>query len=379
MPWTPKGGDQSPWGSGNGNNSNPWGQPSGGGGRPSPDMGEMLRKGWEQFRRRRSLPPINGLQGLKYLGLAVAALWLGTGIYQVQTDEQGVVLRFGKWTNTTDPGLHYHLPYPIEAVLLPKVTRVSQIQLGYRSGDRFDRNGHREVPEESRMLTGDENIVEANFAVFWRIKDAGKYLFSVRDPETTVKITVESVMRNVVARNPIQAVLSDKRDQIAQEATVELQQVLDLYDAGIFIQEVQLQKVDPPAAVIDAFNDVQRARADQERLRNEAEAYHNDIVPRARGDALRMVQDAEAYKEQVVDLAQGEAKRFTSVLGAYRLAQDVTARRMYVESMEEVLRNATKIVIDPAATRNGQGLMPYLPLEAAKRPAPPATPTGAAK
>ena len=367
MPWTPNGGGNSPWGNGNGNNKGPWGTPPGGGGsRPPPNIEDLLRKGWNQFRRNKSLPPLNGLGSLKYLGLAVIALWLGTGIYQVQTDEQGVVLRFGKWTDTTDSGLHYHMPYPIETVLLPKVTRVSQIQLGYRSGDHFERNGHREVPEESRMLTGDENIVEANFAVFWRIKDAGKFLFSVRDPETTVKVAVESVMRNVVARNPIQAVLSDKRDQIAQEATVELQQVLDSYDAGIFVQEVQLQKVDPPAAVIDAFNDVQRARADQERLRNEAEAYHNDIVPRARGDALRMVQDAEAYKEQVVDLAQGEAKRFSSVLGAYRLAQDVTSRRMYLESMEEVLKGATKIVVDPSATRSGQGVLPYLPLEAAK-------------
>jgi membrane protease subunit HflK len=287
-------------------------------------------------------------------------------------------MRFGRWNDTTDPGLHYHMPFPIETVLLPKVTRVSQIQLGYRLGDRTERTNHREVPEESRMLTGDENIVEANFAVFWRIKDAGKFLFEVRDPEGTVKVAVESVMRNVVARNTIQAVLSDKREQIAMEATTELQQVLDSYDAGIFIQEVQLQKVDPPAAVIDAFNDVQRAKADQERLRNEAEAYRNDIVPRARGDAQRMIQDAEAYKEQVVDLAEGEAKRFSSVLSAYRLAQDVTARRMYVETMEEIVKTANKVVIDPAASKNGQGVLPYLPLpEIGKKPVP--TQNGGAK
>ena len=375
MPWSPKGGDNGPWGSGSGNN-NPWGNRPGGGPQP-PDIAEMLRKYWDRFRRNRKLPPA-GFQGLKRW-CCRPGLWLATGLYLVQTDEQGVVLRFGKWTDTTDPGLHYHLPYPIETVLLPKVTRVSQIQLGYRSGDRVDHNGHREVPEESRMLTGDENIVEANFAVFWRIKDAGKFLFSVRDPESTVKVAVESVMRNVVARNPIQAVLSEKRDQIAQEATVELQQVLDSYDAGVFIQEVQLQKVDPPAAVIDAFNDVQRAKADQERLRNEAEAYHNDIVPRARGDALRLVQDAEAYKEQVVDLAQGEAKRFTSILDAYRMAQDVTARRLYLETMEQILKTATKIVVDPSATRNGQGVLPYLPLPDAGKKAAPAQSSGDAK
>jgi len=379
MPWNPKGGDNSPWGNGNGNN-NPWGGGrSGGGGQQPPDIGDLLRKGWDRFGKGRKPPQFDGAQGLKLLALTALVIWLATGIYQVQTDEQGVVMRFGKWTDTTDPGLHYHVPYPIETVLLPKVTRVSQIQLGYRAGERSDRTGHREVPEESRMLTGDENIVEANFAVFWRIKDAGKFLFSVRDPESTVKIAVESVMRNVVARNTIQSVLSDKRDQIAQEATIELQQVLDSYDAGIFIQEVQLQKVDPPAAVIDAFNDVQRARADQERLRNEAEAYHNDIVPRARGDALRLVQDAEAYKEQVVDLAQGEAKRFTSVLGAYRMAQDVTSRRLYVETMEEVMKNATKIVVDPSASRNGQGVLPYLPLPDAAKKAAPAQTSGASK
>ena len=369
MPWTPGGGGNSPWG--NGNNSNPWGgAPGNGPNRPPPDVADMLRKGWNDWRRKGGIPPVNGRNTLKMAALAVLGLWLGTGIYLVQTDEQGVVMRFGKWTDTTEPGLHYHLPYPIETVLLPKVTRVSQIQLGYRSSERFDHGAHHDVPDENRMLTGDENIVEANFAVFWRIKDAGKYLFSVRDPEGTVKVAVESVMRNVVARNTIQAVLSDKRDQIAQEATGELQQVLDSYDSGIQVQEVQLQKVDPPAAVIDAFNDVQRARADQERLRNEAEAYRNDIVPRARGDALRMVQDAEAYKEQVVDLAQGEAKRFASVLGAYRLAQDVTARRMYLETMEEILHSATKIVVDPNASRNNQGVLPYLPLDPAKHAAP---------
>jgi len=374
MPWTPNDGDNNRWDGGKSNN--PWGggRPGGGGGSFQPDLGEMLRKAWGRYKVRHPKSPLNGFQGVKILAAICVALWLATGIYLVQTDEQGVVMRFGKWTDTTDSGLHYHLPYPIETILLPKVTRVSQIQLGYRTADRVDHSGHREVPEESRMLTGDENIVEANFAVFWRIKDAGKYLFSVRDPEGTVKVAVESVMRNVVARNPIQAVLSDKRDQIAQEATLELQQVLDSYDAGIFIQEVQLQKVDPPSAVIDAFNDVQRARADQERLRNEAEAYRNDIIPRARGDSQRLVQEAEAYKEQVLDLAQGEAKRFDSVLSAYRVAQDVTARRMYVETMEEIIKTANKIVIDPAASKNGQGVLPYLPLPDMGKKAPPSPP-----
>lgn len=368
MPWNPQGGGGGPWG-GNGNGGNPWGRGPGGG-QPSPDLEEMIRRGQEALRR---LLPGGAPAGSGALAIAVALAalaWLATGIYQVKNNEQGVVMRFGKWVDTTDPGLHYHLPYPIETVALPRVTDVNQIQLGFRSGDRIERNGRADVPEESRMLTGDENIVEANFAVFWKIKDAGQYLFNVRDPEGTVKVAAESSMREVIGRNPIQAALSDKREQIAEQAKENLQRLLDDYGAGILITQVQLQKVDPPAAVIDAFNDVQRARADQERLRNEAEAYRNDILPRARGDAERIVQDAEAYKEQVVDLAQGEAQRFTEILASYKQAPDITQRRLYLDTMEEILKNATKIVIDPTATKGGQGVVPYLPLpELGKKPA----------
>jgi len=216
------------------------------------------------------------------------------------------------------------------------------------------------------MLTGDENIVEADAAVFWRIKDAGKFLFNVRAPEATVKVAAESSLREVIGRNPIQAALSDKREQIAIQAQEELQKLLDAYGAGIHVQQVQLQKVDPPGAVIDAFNDVQRARADQERARNEAEAYRNDIIPRARGEVERIIQEAQAYREQVVDLAQGDAKRFLALLGAYKQAEDVTARRLYIETMEEVLKNATKIIIDPSG-KGGQSVVPYLPLPEIKK------------
>ena len=369
MPWTPQGGGEGPWGSGNGG---PWGRGpnGGGGGAPGPDFEEIIRRGQEKLRRALPRHRLAGGGGLGLIALAAAGLWLATGIYQVRPDEQGVVLRLGKWVDTTEPGLHYHLPYPVETVLLPRVTAVNQLQLGFRA-DRFERAGRREVPEESRMLTGDENIVEASFAVFWQIKDAGQFLFNVRDPENTVKMAAESAMREVIGRNPIQLALSEGREKIATQAQDELQKLLDSYGAGIAIKQVQLQKVDPPAAVIDAFNDVQRARADQERLRNEAEAYRNDIIPRARGDAQRVVQDAEAYKEQVVDLAQGEAKRFTDVLAAYRQAEDVTARRLYLDAMEDILKGATKIIIDPAA-KGGQGVVPYLPLpELGKKPATP--------
>jgi len=355
MPWNPQGGGGGPWGGG-GNGGGPWGRGPGGGPQ-GPDFEEIIRRGQERLRRAMPRHGFGGGQGIAILAALALALWLGTGIYRVNPEEQGVVLRFGKWIDTTEPGLHYHLPYPIETVLLPKVTKVNQLQLGFRT----ERVGRGEVPEESRMLTGDENIVEANFSVFWRIKDAGQYLFSVRDPEGTVKVAAESAMREIVGRNPIMAVLSDKREKIAEEAMVELQGLLDAYGAGVHVTRVQLQRADPPGTVIDAFNDVQRAKADQERARNEAEAYRNDIIPRARGDAERIIQDAEAYKEQVLDLAQGEAKRFTSVLSAYKLAPDVTARRLYLDAMEEILKVATKIIIDPNANR-GQGVQPYLPL-----------------
>lgn len=368
MPWNSGGnGGGGPWGGGGGGNNGggpwgngPWGRGSGGGGNNNgPDIEDLIRR--SQDKLRKAMPGGGGL-GAKGVGLLVAlavAGWAATGIYRVQPDQQGVVLRFGEWTDTTEPGLRYHLPYPIETVLLPQVTKINQLQLGFRAaGDsRFDRNSGRDVPEESRMLTGDENIVEADFTVFWQIKDAGKYLFNIRDPEGTVKVAAESAMRDMIGRNPIQAALSDKREPIAAAAKVELQRLLDSYDAGILITQVQLQKVEPPSAVIDAFNDVQRARADQERARNEAEAYRNDIIPRARGEAEKMVQDAEAYKEQVLNKAQGETKRFLALYEAWKQAPQVTEDRLYMETMDQVLKDTPKIIMD-----SGKGAVPYLPL-----------------
>lgn len=373
MPWNSGGnGGGGPWGGGGGNNGGPWGGGGGGGGGGpwgrgpggnGPDIEDILRK--SQDKLRRAMPGGGGNLGVKGIGLLVAlaiAGWAATGIYRVQPDQQGVVLRFGKWVDTTEPGLRYHLPYPVETVLLPQVTKINQLQLGFRSaGDsRLDRNTGRDVPEESRMLTGDENIVEADFTVFWQIKDAGKYLFNIRDPEGTVKMAAESAMRDMIGRNPIQAALSDKRQPIADAARTELQRLLDSYDAGILITQMQLQKVEPPSAVIDAFNDVQRARADQERARNESEAYRNDIIPRARGEAEKMVQDAEAYKEQVLNKAQGETKRFLALYEAWKQAPQVTEDRLYMETMEQVLKDAPKIILDNSG--KGQGAVPYLPL-----------------
>jgi membrane protease subunit HflK len=278
----------------------------------------------------------------------VLVAWAATSVYKVQPDEQGVVLRFGKWVDTAEPGLHFHLPYPIETVLFPKVTQINQVQLGAAGRER-------------QMLTGDENIVEADCAVFWKIRDAGQFLFRVNAPEAAVKIAAEGALREVISRTPIQAAMSDKRAQIADETRVLLQSLLDSEQAGIQITQVQLQRVEPPLAVIDAFNDVQRARADQERSRNEAQAYANDILPRARGEAERIRQDAEAYKTQVVDLAEGEANAFLSLYGSYQSAKDVTAWRLYLESVDEMLKKATKVIVDTSG-KGVSSVVPYMPV-----------------
>ncbi|MBK5550187.1 FtsH protease activity modulator HflK [Pseudomonas sp. TH03] len=306
-----------------------------------------------------------GGRGLALIGGLILLAWISSGIYKVQPDEQGIVLRFGRWQQTAESGLHYHLPFPVETVLLPKITQVNQLQLGSGSSTQGSAsNGAR----DKQMLTGDENIVEADCTVFWRIKDARLYLFKISDPERSVKLAAESALREVIGRTPIQAVMSDKRAQIADETRDLLQQLLDREQAGILITQVQLQRVDPPPQVIDAFNDVQRARADQERSRNEAEAYANDIIPRARGDASRITQEAEAYQAQVGNLAEGEAKRFLSVYNSYVQSKDVTAWRLYMESMDEVLKKASKVIIDSSG-KGMSGVVPYLPLNDAGKSA----------
>ena len=283
-------------------------------------------------------------------------LWVNTGIYKVQPDEQGVVLQFGKYAETVDPGLHYHWPYPIETVLLPKVTQVNQLQLGIpRTGIAVSN----EDSHERQMLTGDENIVEAECAVFWKIKDSKQFLFKVKDPEVAVRITAESALREVIGRTPIQAAMSDKRQQIADETRDLMQTLLDHEDAGIVVLQVQLQRVDPPAAVIDAFNDVQRARADQERARNDADSYANDMLPRARGEASKITQEAEAYKERAVKLADGDAQGFLSVYNSYIKSKDVTAWRLYMESTDELLRKAARVIVDTTG-KGSSSVMPYL-------------------
>jgi membrane protease subunit HflK len=299
------------------------------------------------------------------LGLAVVALWLASGIYRVEPDEQGVVLRFGAFNRTTLPGLNYHLPWPVESAQTPAVTRINRIEIGYRSSAPQNAN---DVPEESLMLTGDENIIDINFAVFWKISNAVDYLFNTRSPDVIVKAVAESSMREVIGRTPIQPALTELRGQIATDVQRQTQQVLDNYKAGVEITGVQLQGVNPPAEVVESFVDVQRANTDAERVRNEAQAYANDIVPRARGQAAAVVAEAQGAKLASIAQANGQTQRFLSVLAAYQQAKDVTLRRMYIETMQDILTRSPALIVDDKL----KGLVPFLPLNPPNAPPPPA-------
>ena len=350
-----------------GRGGSPWGTPPGGGngsgkGPTPPDIDALIRD--IQSKINRFLPG-GSSSGGKPIGLILiilAFVWLASGLYRVGPDEQGVVLRFGKFVKTTQPGLHYHIPLPVETVQTPKVTKVNRIDIGFRSerDSGFSQGGGvADVPQESLMLTGDENIVNIDFSVFWVIKDAGKFLFEIQDPEGTVKAAAETAMREVIAKSKIQPVLTEGRAQIEIETQEIIQSILDEYNSGIQITQVQTQKADPPDQVIDAFRDVQAARADMERSKNEAEAYANDVIPRARGEAAKIMQAAEAYKQKVVAQAEGEASRFISIYNEYAKAKEVTQERMYLETMEKVLADIDKVIIEKNA---GSGVVPYLPL-----------------
>ncbi len=365
------GGDRGPWGGGRGggNGQGPSGPPRGPRGTP-PNLEELLRR--SQDRLRRAFPGGFGTStGIAVVLVIIVGLWAASGVYRVLPDELGVVLRFGAYNRTTPPGLGYHLPTPFESVLKPSVTRINRTEIGFRSSEAATRAGtSRDLPQEALMLTGDENIVDINFTVFWIIKEAQSYLFNIRNPEGTVKSAAESAMREVVGQTPIAQALAEGRGKIEADTEHLLQGILDAYGAGIQVTQVQLAKVDPPAPVIESFRDVQRALADKERLRNEAEAYRNDIIPRARGDAVRIRQEAEAYRAEIVARSTGDADRFSAVYRAYKVAQDVTIQRLYLETMEEILKNSNKIIIDKAA--EGQsGVLPYLPLPNLLGTAPP--------
>jgi membrane protease subunit HflK len=354
MPWSNQSG-----GGRKGGGGGPWGQgPSGP--HQQPDLEELLKR--SQDRLKQVMPGGTGVpSSLLFLGAVVLAAVVAffAFTFTVRPDELGVVMRFGKVDRQEAPGLHFRLPYPIEEVRLPKVTRQNIIEIGMRTA-LGGRSGSRDVPEESLMLTGDENIVDVDFVVYWRIKDAQKYLFNIQNPDTTVKEVAESAMREVVGQSNIAPILTEARQKTEQGVQKLMQEVLDNYGAGIRVDQVQLQKVDPPAQVIDAFRDVQAARADNERLQNEAFAYAKKIVPEARGEAERILQGAIGYQQQTVAEANGQTARFLKVYEEYKKAPDVTRKRMYLETMERVLGGADKIIIDGKAS---QGIVPFLPLD----------------
>ena len=352
---------ESPWGAPTPNKNNK--QP----GSNNPDDMEDLAKKFQDglknmFGGSSKTPDVKKPITLFIIG--AIAVWALSGFYRVDADEQGVVLRFGKYTNMTQPGLNYHLPFPIESVMTPKVSRVNRIDVGFRSSNEGSRGTIGDIKEESAMLTGDENIVDINYSVFWVIKDASKYLFNIQDPIGTIKVVAETAMREVIARKKIQTILTQGRAEIEIEVQKIMQQILDSYNSGVDITQVQAQKSDPPAQVIDSFRDVQAAKADKERAQNEAEAYANDVIPRARGEAAKIVQEAEGYKKEVVAQAEGEASRFIAIYNEYAKAKTVTQERMYLETMEKVLSGVNKIIIDK---QSGSGVVPYLSLPELKK------------
>ena len=339
--------------------NNPWGSQGGGNGRgQGPDMDNVIRDLQNKFKG--FLPgSFFGKLGPVVIIVALVLIWLATGFYRVLPDEQGVVLQFGKYIKTTQPGLNYHIPYPVERVLTPKVTKVNRVEIGYRQSPDNRTTQIRDVPEESLMLTGDENIVDIDFSVFWIINDAGKFLFNVQVPELTIKSAAETSMREVIGQSKIQSIFTEGRTEIEDKTRVLIQSILDDYETGVTITQVQTQKADPPGEVIDSFRDVQAARADLERQRNEAEAYANDIIPRARGEAEQILQSAEGYKQKVIADSEGKAARFLSIQSEYAKAPVVTKQRIFYETMESVFGDMDKIIID---NDSGQGVLPYLPL-----------------
>lgn len=356
-PWGPVGGK--PDESRKTENGNPWtnkdNNPSGPPNNafvPPPEFEEMLKKLREWLK---PLKPRGHAHALFLIAVGAVAIWLASGIYQVATNQVGVVMRFGAFNRIEQPGLRYHLPSPIEDVLLPIVTSQNEIQIGFRRVGR-DAGDSRSFAEESMMLTQDENIINVEFTVFWRISDVTKFLFEIRDPGLTIKMAAESAMREVIGQNKLQFALTDGRNQIAEEARIRLQALMDEYNLGIIVTQINLQTVSVPDEVKAAFQDVVNARLDQERFQNQAMAHANKVIPEAKGQAAQSIQQAMGYRDQKVAVAKGEADRFKEVLMAYNMSKDVTAKRLYLETMESILENAKKIIMSKS------GGVPYLPL-----------------
>ncbi len=345
MPWSDQSGGGGGWKSGGGG---PWGQGPQGGNQP-PDLEELLKR--SQDRLKQAMPGSGGSN--RYIFLLILAglvlFWAVQSFYTVDPDEEGVVLRFGEYSRTTRPGFHFII-WPIETVETPKVQRENQLNFTGTANERST---------EGLMLAGDQNIVDIQFTVLWKIANAQKFLFNVRNQERLVRVVAESAMREIVGRTPAEDIRTKGRLD-AQEAVKSLiQSTLDTYDSGIRINAVNLEKADPPSAVIDAFEEVQRAEQNQNKLIREAEQYRNKLLGQAQGQAAKIVEDAKAYKAKVTAEAQGEAQRFISVYEEYAKAKAVTRKRLFLETLESVLSNSNKVIIEPGG---GSGVVPYLPL-----------------
>lgn len=379
MPWSNQGGGSGGGGGrkGSGNGGGPWGQGGGGGGgNQPPDLDEILRRGQDRMKRvmrggggggGAAGGGIDGGVPKPFIFLLAMLLLAGVAFYgffyRVNPDEQGIVLRFGKFHRWEGPGLHARWPYPIEEVSLPKVTQQRTIEVGTRSGAVGTDN--------SLMLTGDGSVIDVRFVVFWRIsaeKDAAtgqtgveQYLFNIAQPEITVREVAESAMREVVGQSPLQPLLTAGRQKAQGDVQKLMQHILDFYKAGIKIDQVQLKEVDPPAQVIAAFRDVAAAGQDRERFIKEAQTYADQILPRAKGDADRILAGAEGYRDQTVAEATGQASRFLKVYDEYKKAPEVTRGRLFLEMQERVLSGTEKIILDQKS--GSQGVVPFLPLD----------------
>lgn len=353
------------------------GAPKPGGPKKGPDFEQWLRDNHSKMKG--SFGNDSKRLALALFG-AVLLLWVASGVYRVNSDELGVVMRFGKYHRTTTPGLNYRLPFPVETVIIPSVTTINKVEIGYNGAppenptvrmknEAFQRGVAQVAPPEGQMLTGDRNIIDIDFEVQWKIDASApeKFLFNMRDPSTSVKAAAESAMREVIGRSNLDDILTSAQTQIAEDTKSIMQKMFDEYDAGIEIIAVNLSRPDVPQPVIDEFQDVKRAEQDKQTAESVAEGYANEILPKARGEASKMVQDAEAYKSRVVADAQGDVARYSKIYAQYAQAKDVTKRRMYLETMEAVMKNMPKMVIDPSARGSG-GIMQYMPMPPATKP-----------
>lgn len=304
--------------------------------------------------------------GIISVFLVAFLVWLSTGIYNVQENggEVAIILRFGKMVRIAQPGLHYRLPSPIESEIRVKMAVLNKIDGGLREDSS---KSSQEALEQTLILTGDENMVHTNYTVLWKIKDVADYVFTVRDPDGTIRVAAESAIREILGQTPARLALTVGRENIGTQAQELLQKILDMYKMGVQIVSIQLQRVEPPVQVIQAFNDMQASLVDADRLRNEAEAYRNDILPRARGEAEKIIQDAEAYQQQVVAIAEGEAARFSVALAAYNLHPEVAQKRLYLDTMQQVLKNAQKTIVDG---KTSHGIVPYFNLQNSQKNTP---------